>query len=221
MRSYVYKIFFVGVWIFGWNEVALAEPAMFVFSPSSVEFSGTVRGLPSETKVSISRAKIGENPTITDISVIGENAIDFKASEECLNKTIVDKSCVITVTFKPNEIGEREATLVLFNENGLPSFAQLKGKGINLQDALNNVEPDPGRFNPQFPSSPTSPIPAPDPTASPTPTPAVPPEPTPPIVDSGARSPEAVPTPPEDQPAPTDDVGARGQGVSGGCSLMR
>jgi hypothetical protein len=76
---------------------------------------------------------------IGQVQVTGADSNDFKAGDECVNKTLnPDESCTMTVQFQPTATGKRTAVLVIHQNIPLPDHGtplQLVGTGAGTQTA--------------------------------------------------------------------------------------
>jgi hypothetical protein len=99
-------------------------------TPSTWAFPPTVIGSSSRSE-NIKVLNFGASPvSVGSISITGFDPGDFSQTTTCGSTLEPQKTCVVTVTFKPTAAGDRVATLSLFNATlGLAQSVSLYGTG--------------------------------------------------------------------------------------------
>jgi hypothetical protein len=102
-------------------------------TPASLSLGSLTVGTPSSAQ-SITLTSTGDQAlSLSSISIIGANASEFSESDTCQAPTVLQpsKSCTISVIFTPSATGQRQATLMTFdNAPGSPQPVQLSGVGV-------------------------------------------------------------------------------------------
>lgn len=124
-----------------------AAPAV-TFSPITFAFGGTLIGQSASTPITLTNS--GFAPlTINTISIAGANRADFSQTNNCPATLSSGASCTFNVTFAPQAVGERAASLnITDNAAGSPQIVVLSGEGVNPAPAVALL---PGSFT--FPSA--------------------------------------------------------------------
>jgi DNA-binding beta-propeller fold protein YncE len=124
-----------------------AAPAV-TFSPITFAFSGTLVGQSASTPITLTNSGFA-TLAIDTISIAGANRADFSQINNCPVTLGSGASCAFNVTFTPQAVGERAASLNLTdNAAGSPHIVVLSGEGLNPTPAVTLV---PGSFT--FPSA--------------------------------------------------------------------
>lgn len=124
-----------------------AAPAV-TFSPITFAFSGTLIGQSASIPITLTNSGFA-TLTINSISIAGANSADFSQTNNCGATLGSGASCVFNITFTPQAVGERAASLnVSDNAAGSPHIVVLSGEGLNPTPAVTLV---PGSFT--FPSA--------------------------------------------------------------------
>jgi 6-phosphogluconolactonase (cycloisomerase 2 family) len=128
-------------------------PAQFgapavTFSPITFAFGGTLIGQSASTAITLTNSGFA-TLTIDTISIAGANQADFSQTNNCSPTLASGASCTFNITFTPQAVGERAASLnVTDNAAGSPHIVVLSGEGVNPTSAVTLV---PGSFT--FPSA--------------------------------------------------------------------
>jgi 6-phosphogluconolactonase (cycloisomerase 2 family) len=119
-----------------------AAPAV-TFSPITFSFSGTLIGQSASIPITLTNSGFA-TLTINSISIAGANRADFSQANNCAATLCAGASCTFNVTFTPQAVGERAASLnVTDNATGSPHIVVLSGEGLNPTPAVTLV---PGSF---------------------------------------------------------------------------
>jgi len=107
-------------------------------SPNKLSFGNQRIGSTSAAQVTTLQ-NIGHSTlVITNIAVAGTNPGDFAQTNNCGVTLAPGSSCTFVVTFTPTAIGNRSATLNIFdNAGGSPQHVGLGGIGIGPMATLN------------------------------------------------------------------------------------
>ncbi|HEY4837715.1 MAG TPA: choice-of-anchor D domain-containing protein, partial [Candidatus Acidoferrales bacterium] len=119
-----------------------AAPAV-TFSPITFAFSSTLIGQSASTPITLTNSGFA-TLTIDTISIAGANPTDFSQTNNCAATLSSGASCSFNITFTPQAVGERAASLnITDNAAGSPHIVVLSGEGLNPTPAVTLV---PGSF---------------------------------------------------------------------------
>jgi hypothetical protein len=110
----------------------LAEPDTLSFSPTtgltfSPQFVGTASATQVETVSNNGALAVGINST----GLTGINAADFGQTNNCGSSLAAGANCGLIVTFRPNQIGIRSASIKIVDSTlGSPHSVSLSGMGL-------------------------------------------------------------------------------------------
>jgi hypothetical protein len=119
----------------------MAYPGAF-FSPSTVNFGSQTTGTASPAAV-VTLTNAGTAPmTISQISITGANAADFKETDNCVQAAMLAPAppCTINITFQPLAAGTRTAFLSLVT-NGFAGPLALSGLAVPVDDFRLSLSP--------------------------------------------------------------------------------
>ncbi len=118
------------------NGVGVSQASL---NPTSLSFGNQNVNTSSTAKViTLSNGGTG-TLSISSIGITGTNATDFTQSNTCGSSVTAGASCSISVTFTPQAVGARSASLaVTDNATGSPQTAALSGTGVGVAQASLN-----------------------------------------------------------------------------------
>jgi FG-GAP-like repeat/Abnormal spindle-like microcephaly-assoc'd, ASPM-SPD-2-Hydin len=124
-------------------DVAVADygnTTVYVLS-TSFSFADQLPGSTSPTQP-VALTNYGASPlNITSISITGTDAADFLQTNTCGSSVAAGASCSVNVTFTPEEIGRRTATLSIADDApGSPQTVSLKGAGTGVELVPSSLE---------------------------------------------------------------------------------
>jgi 6-phosphogluconolactonase (cycloisomerase 2 family) len=124
-----------------------AAPAA-TFSQNTFAFSGTLVGQSASFPITLTNTGFA-TLTVGTISITGTNSGDFSQTNNCTATLTSGANCTFTVTFTPQAVGTRAASLnIADNSVGNPHSVALSGEGLNPTPAVTLV---PGSFT--YPSA--------------------------------------------------------------------
>jgi 6-phosphogluconolactonase (cycloisomerase 2 family) len=124
-----------------------AAPAV-TFSPITFAFSGTLVGQSASFPITLTNSGFA-TLTVGTISIAGANPADFSQTNNCPATLSAGANCTFNVTFMPQAVGERAASLnIADNSAGSPHLVVLSGEGLNPTPAVTLT---PGSFT--FPAA--------------------------------------------------------------------
>lgn len=109
----------------------VVQGAIAVLSPNGLNFGNQTVGIRS-TRQNVMLTNTGNvNLSISQIQIVGENMSDFSQKNNCPAPLPPNSSCIIAVTFKPTNIGTRNAAVsITDNAPGSPQSIPLTGVGV-------------------------------------------------------------------------------------------
>ncbi|HET9407159.1 MAG TPA: FG-GAP-like repeat-containing protein [Candidatus Sulfotelmatobacter sp.] len=111
-------------------SVLLQTPTVSL-SKTSLVFADQVIGTSSTPQTLTFTNTSGLTLNFSSIAISGTNAIDFGQTHSCGSSLRTGASCTLTVTFTPNHVGPRAASLVISdNAMGTPQVIALSGTGV-------------------------------------------------------------------------------------------
>lgn len=125
----------VGTRTFQISATSIAPPPpvpdpIFV-APSPILFPDTATGSSSPLTFTLQNGPTATGPmTVSSITIGGSNPGDFSQTNTCTSPVPEGSSCSITVTFTPQALGGRAATLNINGPSGVLVTAQLTGTAV-------------------------------------------------------------------------------------------
>jgi hypothetical protein len=116
------------------TEISPVSGPALTFLPTTVNFPALSQGSTTSPQTVIVTNSGNAPATITSISLVGSNAVDFSApSGSCIGLPLLpNASCIVNETFTPSAVGVRQAALTFTdNASGSPQSVVLIGTGIN------------------------------------------------------------------------------------------
>jgi hypothetical protein len=114
------------------NQVSiLLQDGAVSLSPPSLSFGGHLLGTTSAART-VTLTNVGATTlTISGIAIAGTNAADFAESNTCGSSLAANAHCTISVTFTPDQLGQRTAAITITdNGPGSPQSVPLSGIGV-------------------------------------------------------------------------------------------
>ena len=103
-----------------------------VLNPASLSFPQTNVGGSSATQTFVLSNKGNAPLTISSVTLAGPNPGDFSQTNSCGTSLNAGAQCAVTVTFQPQAVGSRTATVIVAdNAAGSPQSGSLSGTAIN------------------------------------------------------------------------------------------
>jgi hypothetical protein len=107
-------------------------PDPILIAPSPILFPDTATGSSSALTYQLQNGSTAtEQMTVSSITIVGSNPGDFSQTSNCTSAPIaVGSSCSITITFAPQALGGRAATLSINGPSGALTGATLTGTAV-------------------------------------------------------------------------------------------
>jgi hypothetical protein len=108
----------------------MADPILI--APSPILFPDTATGSTSALTYQLQNGSTATEPmTVSSITIVGSNPGDFSQTSNCTSTPIaVGSSCSITITFAPQALGGRAATLSINGPSGALTGSALTGTAV-------------------------------------------------------------------------------------------
>lgn len=106
------------LWQLAGSFEASAQVAAIAVSPTAVRFSGQGTGLTSTPKLVRLTNRGSAAITVSQVQLLGPNAIEFQAESSCSAPLAPKDSCLVSVTLTPQTVGAQAARLIVTTSAG-------------------------------------------------------------------------------------------------------